>query len=402
MRPRPSRYAVCFLAAAACAQPAPFSAKFDPGSPATLYSEATGSGFEPGATAGVFYFSVRVPEEGNYKVTVTLGDSAAESDTTVKAELRRLMLERVRVAAGAAETRSFLVNVRTPRISTGGEVRLKDREKGNEAWAWDNRITLEFSGSHPAVRHIEVEKADHVPTVFIAGDSTSTDQPVEPYNSWGQMLTRFFQPTIAIANHGESGESLRSFIGERRLDKVLSAIRPGDYLFIQMGHNDQKEKGDGVGAFTTYKADLEHFVAAAREHGATPVLITPMNRLTYDDYGKIANSLGDYPEAVRRAAREQGVALIDLNAMSKPYYEALGPRDAHLAFAGNDTTHHSDFGSYELAKCVVEGIRRAKLPLTKYLVETPAFNPARPDPPAQFAVPLDPLPAASPRPRGQL
>lgn len=387
------RYAPWLLATvAAYAQPAPFSAKFDL-AVHTLYSEAAGYGLEPGATPTAFQFSMRVPEEGNYQVTVTLGDPAAESVTTVKAELRRLMLEQVRAAAGATETRSFLVNVRMPRISTGGEVTLKDREKTSEAWAWDNRITLEFSGSHPAARTVSVEKAGAVPTIFIAGDSTSTDQPVEPYNSWGQMITRFFQPTIAVANHGESGESLRSFLGAHRLDKVLSVIRPGDYLLIQMGHNDQKEKGEGVGAFTTYKADLEHFVAAARQHGATPVLITSVNRLTFDGAGKITNSLGDYPEAVRRVAREQKVALIDLNAMSKPFYEALGPRDAHLAFAGSDTTHHSDYGSYELAKCVVEGIRQAKLPLAKYLVETPPFEPAHPDPPAEFAIPLDPLPA---------
>ena len=394
---------VLFLLAAGAAQaqsPA-FTSKFDFGSgpavpgyakvqPTALYSDSVGYGFEANSTPSALFFSLHVPEEGNYRVTVTLGDAAAESVTTVKAELRRLMLECVRTAPGGSETRSFLVNVRTPKIPGGGEVRLKDREKGNEANAWDSRITLEFSGTHPSVRRIEVEKADNVPTIYIAGDSTSTDQPGEPFNSWGQMLPRFFQPTIAVANHGESGESLRGFMGEHRLDKVLSAIKPGDYLFIQMGHNDQKERGDGVGAFTTYKTDLKHFIAVARQHGATPVLVTPMNRLTFDDSGKITNSLGDYPEAVRQAAKEENAALIDLNAMSKPFYEALGPKDAHLAFAGSDTTHHSDYGSYELAKCIVEGIRQAKLPLVKYLVDTPPFDPAHPDPPAQFPVPLDP------------
>ena len=403
MRLRPPRSAAYFLAAvAACAQPAPFSTKFDPGPLTSLYSDSLGRGFEPGGSASAFAYSFRVPEEGNYKVIVTLGDPSAESTTTVKAELRRLMLEQVHVAAGGSETRSFLVNVRTPDISTGGEVRLKDREKTSEAWAWDNRITLEFTGAHPSVRRIAVEKAAAVPTIYIAGDSTSTDQPLEPYNSWGQMLTRFFRPTIAVANHGESGESLRGFLGEHRLDKVLSVIRPGDYLLIQMGHNDQKEKGEGVGAFTTYKTDLKHFVAVARDHGATPVVITSMNRLTFDAAGKVTNSLGDYPEAVRQVAREDHVALIDLNAMSKLFYEALGPRDAHLAFAGSDTTHHSDYGSYELAKCIVEGIRGAKLPLANYLVDTPAFDPAHPDPPGQFTVPLDPAPPAAPRPLGDV
>jgi lysophospholipase L1-like esterase len=384
-----------------------------------MYSDDLGYGFEPGAQLTAvhrgggdplrddfitsdtpFYFSVKVPEEGNYKVTVTLGDREAESVTTVKAELRRLMLERVRLAPGKFETQSFIVNVRAPHIAGGGEVRLKDREKTSEARAWDNRITLEFSDAHPAVCAVEIEKADAIPTIFIAGDSTSTDQPVEPYNSWGQMLTRFFKPDIAVANHGESGESLRGFIGELRLAKVMSVIKPGDYLFIQMGHNDQKEKGEGIGAFTSYETDLKKFIAEARRHDAIPVLVTSMNRLTFDDAGKITNSLGDYPEAVRQTAKEENVTLIDLNAMSKLFYEALGPTDAHLAFAGKDTTHHSDYGSYELAKCIVEGIRQSKLPLVKYLFDTPPFDPAHPDPFAKFDLPPDPL-ATAQRPYGQ-
>jgi lysophospholipase L1-like esterase len=346
------------------------------------------------------YLSVQVPEEGNYRVTVKLGDPAEPSVTTVKAELRRLMLENVRTEAGRFETRTFLVNIRRPQIPGGGEVRLKPRETESEAIAWDDRITLEFIGDRPAVAGITIEKADDVPTLYIAGDSTSTDQPVEPFNSWGQMLTRFFQPAIAIANHGESGESLRGFLGERRLAKIMSVIKPGDYLFIQMGHNDQKERGENIGAFTSFKADLERFVAEARAHGATPVLVTSMNRLTFDAAGQITNSLGDYPEAVRRVAREQNVALIDLNAMSKPLYEALGPRDAHLLFAGKDTTHHSDYGSYELARCIVEGIRKVNLPLAKLLVDTQPFDPAHPDPFGQFGIPAEP-PHDAQKPYGQ-
>jgi hypothetical protein len=126
-----------------------------------------------------------------------------------------------------------------------------------------------------------------------------------------------------------------------------------------------------------------------------------MNRLTFDVQGQITNSLGDYPEAVRQAGREEDVPVIDLNAMSKPFYEALGPAEAHKAFAGADTTHHSNYGSYELAKCVVEGIRERKLPLAKYLVEgLPRFDPAHPDPLASFAIPAEPRGAVQ-RPYGQ-
>jgi lysophospholipase L1-like esterase len=377
--------------------------------PSTRYTGELGYGFEGEAALRLsgdsitsdqppFYFSVKVPAEGNYKVTVTLGDPERESVTTVKAELRRLMLERVRTKAGQFETRTFIVNTRTPRIPGGSEVRLKDREKTSEAWAWDDKLTLEFTDAHPAVRGIEIEKVEHVPTLYIAGDSTSTDQPVEPFNSWGQMLTRFFQPDIAIANHGESGESLKGFLGERRWDKVISLIQTGDYVFIQMGHNDQKEKGEGVGAFTTYKADLKRFIAEARQHGATPVVITPVNRMSFEaGTGTIVSSLGDYPEAVRQAAKEEKVALIDLNAMSKPFYEALGPEQAHVAFAGNDKTHHSNYGSYELAKCIVEGIKENRLPIAKYLVELAKFDPAHPDSFEKFDVPAEPKgPAVKP------
>src|SRR5262249_39674200 len=115
------------------------------------------------------------------------------------------MLEAIRTPRGKFEKHSFIVNTRTPAISPGKEVRLKDREKTSEAWAWDNKLTLEFTGPHPAVSTIEIRKADNaIPTLYIAGDSTSTDQPREPFNSWGQMITRFFGPGIAIANHGES------------------------------------------------------------------------------------------------------------------------------------------------------------------------------------------------------
>jgi len=401
-----------FFVLALAAAPAGAQWKFDFGSgkaesgytrvaPAAAYSDDGGFGFEPASAAGgPVYFSVKVPEEGNYRVTVKLGDEKTETMTTIKAEIRRLMLVRVHTDPGKFETRQFLVNVRTPKIPGGTEVRLKDREKTTEAMAWDNKLTLEFTDTHPGVRTVSIEKDDKVPTIFLAGDSTSTDQPREPFSSWGQSLPVFFKPEVAVANHGESGESLRGFFGEKRVDKVMSVIRPGDYLFIQMGHNDQKDKGEGVGAFTTYKADLKRLGAMAKAKGAIPVFISPMARLSFGEDGKIVNTLGDYPEAVRQAAKEDGVALIDLNAMSVPFYEALGPVESHKAFAGKDTTHHSDYGSYELAKCIVQGIKDANLPIAKYLVPLPKFDPAHPDALDKFDVPAEPAPGAVQKPYG--
>ena len=206
------------------------------------------------------------------------------------------------------------------------------------------------------------------------------------------MLTRFFGPGVAVANHAESGESLRSSLGARRLDKVLSLIKPGDYLFIQYGHNDQKEKGEGVGAFTTYKADLKTFVVEARKRGATPVLVTSVNRRNFNEQGKVYSTLGDYPEAVRQVAGEENVALIDLNVMSKAFYEALGPQRSALAFKEGDGTHHSNYGAYELARCVVEGIKANNLGVAKFLAkDATAFDPGRPDPPENFKIPASPM-----------
>ncbi|HMY75452.1 MAG TPA: rhamnogalacturonan acetylesterase [Blastocatellia bacterium] len=360
--------------------------------PTTIYSADSGYGLEPGTGINgsqPFFFSVALPE-GNYKVTVTFGDAKAAGSTTVKAELRRLMLEKVDTAPGKSTTQSFIVNVRTPQLPLGGTVHLKDRERTSEWWAWDEKLTLEFNGAHPAVSKIEIAKAD-VPTVFLLGDSTVCDQPSEPYNSWGQMLTRFFKPEIAIANHAESGEALKSSFNARRLDKVLGLIKSGDYLFLQFGHNDMKEKGEGIGAFTSYKTDLKLFVTEARKLGATPVLVTSMHRRTFDAAGKITNSLGDYPEAVRQLAKEEDVALIDLHAMSKTLYEALGPEKSGALFKEGDGTHHSNYGSYELARCIVEGIKANKLGLAKFLVTTvSSFNPAKPDPFEMFNVPASP------------
>ncbi|HKX26446.1 MAG TPA: rhamnogalacturonan acetylesterase [Blastocatellia bacterium] len=398
---------------------APFKYDFGPGRvapgytqvlPETVYTRELGYGFEPGAAVkGVdrggkdairgdfvtgdqpFFFSMAVPE-GNYRVTITFGDSEGETATTVKAELRRLMLESVRTARGRFETRTITVNVRRPQIAGGGEVRLKERERTTEIWAWDEKLTLEFNGSHPTVCAIEIRRVEDLPTVYLLGDSTVCDQPREPYNSWGQMLPRFFKSGVAVANHAESGESLRSSLGAQRLKKVLSLMKPGDYLFIQYGHNDQKEKGEGVGAFTTYQNDLRNFVAEARRRGGIPVLVTSMNRRNFGPDGKVYSTLGDYPEAVRQVAKEERVPLIDLNPMSKALYEALGPEQSGLLFKSGDGTHHSNYGSYELAKCIVEGIKLNRLGLVKHLTgEGPAFDPKHPDPFESFQIPASPL-----------
>ncbi len=384
--------------------------------PETTFSSIRSYGFEPGATLTAtadaitstqpFYFSAAVPAEGNYLVTVTF---SAGTDATVKAELRRLMIERVVVPAGQTSvTRTFLVNTRTPTIAArpatatapaiaAGTVRLKaPRETTQEAWAWDHLVTLEFAGPHPAVSAISLSPAPTTtPTIFLLGDSTVCDQSKEPFNSWGQMFTRWFKPTVAIANHGESGETYRDSLGRRRLDKILSVMKPGDWLLMQFGHNDQKQiASKSGGPFTTYQAEIKKHVDAVRAHGGTPVLLSPMERRGFDAAGKVIPSLADYATAARQAAHELNVAFIDLNALSKPLYEALesrGPEFSRRAFAGQDNTHHNSYGSYQLSRLIVQSLRDQKLPLAAFVVDDfVPLDPTRPDDPAAFSVPASP------------
>ena len=367
--------------------------------PATIYSEERGYGFEPDSTveaverggldglrknfitgAGPFLFSVAVPE-GNYNVTILFGDAKGASTNTVKAESRRLMLPDVRTQPGEFATRTCTVNVRAPGISTGGAVRLKEREKA--CLHWDNKLTIEFNGARPCIAALEIERVTNAITVFLAGDSTVTDQPGEPWNSWGQMLTRFFKPGVAIANHAESGESLKSSLGARRFDKIFSAMRPGDYLFLQFGHNDMKDPASN--ALSSYQASLERLVDETRRRGATPVLVTSMERKA----GVEHDTLGEYPDTVRAVAKARTVALIELNAMSKVLYRALG---TNLDSAFHDGSHHNAYGSYELARCVVQQIRDNKPDLARWvLADVTAFHPSRPDSIETVRVPASPL-----------
>ncbi len=352
-----------------------------------LYSAAIGYGFEPGASIEAdasatsdqpFYFSVKLPE-GNYRVTVALGgDSAAI--TTVKAELRRLMLERVHTEASQTATRTFIVNLRTPKISGSNPVHLKPREQTTEMWDWDDKLTLEFNGIHPSVHFLKIDPVK-VSTVFLTGDSTVCDQPAEPWNSWGQMLPRFFKPDVAVANHAESGETVADSLRAQRFEKIFSLIQPGDYLFVQFGHNDMKNHA--TNALAIYQSDLKKIVAWTRALGGQPVLVTSMERKA----GVEHDTLAGYPDAVREVAHDEGCALIDLNQMSRVFYRALGP-DLDKAF--QDGTHHNNYGSYELAKCVITGIQQDHLPLAKDIADDFSFDPAHPDSVADFTMPASP------------
>ena len=380
--------------------------------PGTLYSPERGYGFEFSSdikaydnyvtSSKPFYFSVKL-SEGNYNVHVVLGDKNGTSITTIKAECRRLMVERIETKRGEYKTVDFTVHIRDSiiRSSSGNSVvRLKPRER--DYLHWDDKLTLEFNNAVPKLSELVIIKVENVPTVFLAGNSTVVDQAYEPWAAWGQMIPDFFLPgRIAIANYAESGETLKAFRAEKRLEKLWSMSKPGDYLLIEFAHNDQKPGSSHLDPFTTYKETLKEWIKEARARDMIPVLVTSVNRRTFDSSGHITNSLGDYPEAMRQTGKEESVAVIDLNAMSKTLYEALGPDNsikAFVHFAANsypnqpndvkDNTHFRPYGAYELAKCVVNGIKKNVPALAKFLKPNLApFDPTKPDDPMQWSLP---------------
>ena len=339
-----------------------------------------------------FTRNIEVPD-GNYKVTVVLGSKKKAGNTVVRAENRRLMVDEVATKKGQFKTVEFVVNKRTPEIEKGKRVKVKDREKNYNTW--DNAINLEFTGAAPAVKEVKIERDTTATTIFLCGNSTVVDQPYEPWASWGQMIPRWFGPEVAISNNAESGLTAGSFLGSYRLDKILTMMKKGDYVICEFGHNDQKEKMAGAGAWYNFSYNLKVFIDKVRAKGGNIIFVSPTQRRRFDDatHSKILETHGDYPDAMRAVAKREGVPVIELHDMTRTFFETLGYENSKKAlvhypantFPGQDkpladNTHFNPYGAYEIAKMVVMGMKQLNLPIVKYLrSDWKDFNPAQPD-----------------------
>lgn len=362
---------------------------------ADRYDDAKGYGYDlcpspDGKSRAPYFFSVAVPD-GNYHITAVIGSKRSAGETTLRGESRRLFFENVKTKKGELLPCSFTINKRNTHISDKEDVRIKPRERSK--LNWDDKLTLEFNGDAPQLTELIIDRVDNVPTVFLCGNSTVVDQDNEPWASWGQIVPRFFTDSICIANYAESGESANTFIAAGRLKKALTQMKPGDYIFMEFGHNDQKQKGPGKGAFYSFMTSLKTFVDEARARGAHPVLVTPTQRRSFDANGKIQDTHLDFPDAVRWLAEKENIPLIDLHAMTRTLYEALGVEESKRAFVHYpantypgqdkplaDNTHFNPYGAYQIAQCVIEGMKKAKLPIVNYLrADYKGYDPAHPD-----------------------
>jgi lysophospholipase L1-like esterase len=143
-------------------------------------------------------------------------------------------------------------------------------------------------------------------TIFLAGNLPSLIRLMNHGCMGTNVSTILIRGKIAVANYAESGgKRWKAFKGERRLEKIWSLAKPGDYLFIEFAHNDQKEGGNHLDPFTTYKQNLKEWITETKKRNMIPVLVTSMHRRRFDSTGHIINTLDDYPKAMLQTAKEE-------------------------------------------------------------------------------------------------
>ena len=291
-------------------------------------------------------------ENGTYQVELTLGGEQGAEIEQVLAFPGRRMLPRIQLAPGEKKVYRFALDVRF------------------------HRIQLLIEGRNPAMADCKMRKADELPTIFLLGDSTVCDQEQSPYHAgWGELLPVLFDENVNISNHARCGYSTQSFIREQLFVPVADRLKEGDLLLMQFAHNDQKSETDRYApAYGAFTHTLRYWANQTRACGAIPVLVTSQPRRRFDEQGKIVHTLGDYPDAMRKLAAEEGIALIDLNRKATKMLEAYGPEESKKLFAyvapgvsqifpeGNeDDTHFSYEGALRMAELVLEGMQELGL-----------------------------------------
>lgn len=221
------------------------------------------------------------------------------------------------------------------------------------------------------------------PRVFLVGDSTMANKPLDlPERGWGMALPQFFADPAIVHNHAVNGRSTKSFIAEGRWQQVVDELAAGDYVIIQFGHNDEKiEKPDvGTDAASTFRDNLRRFVRETRAKQATPILATPVCRRKFDAAGKLVDTHGAYPAAVRAVATEERVPLLELQQATAQWLERTGDEPskqffmwiepgqfAKLPAGSKDDTHFVEAGARHVAELAVAEMRELKLPLVREL-----------------------------------
>jgi len=219
--------------------------------------------------------------------------------------------------------------------------------------------------------------------IWLIGDSTMAAKQTKafPETGWGMPFTYFWDSTVVVDNRAVNGRSTRTFIEEKRWEPVMKEMNEGDYVFIQFGHNDEVPAKKSYVPETEFRNYLLSYAADVRKKKATPVLITPVARWSFDSTGRVQETHAVYAQIVRDVAKETNITLIDLDKTSQVLLQQMG-RDAsvylfnHLAPGEHpnypegkqDNTHFSELGARKMAELVLEDIRKLQPSLAQRII----------------------------------
>ena len=235
-------------------------------------------------------------------------------------------------------------------------------------------------------------------TIFSIGDSTMADYDINewsknnggknyPLRGWMMAMPQFVKKDVIIHNAAISGISSKSFRDEGAWQKVIDQVKPGDYVFIQFGHNDEKpDSASHTDARTSFRQNLINYVSETQSKGGNPVLFTSLVRRKFDANGKLVDTHGDYVTVVRELAAELKVPLIDLNKLMGDLVQQMGMEESKKLYlyidsglftklpeGKKDDTHLCEFGATKVAQLAVKEVKRLKLPLGSYLKVRPLY-----------------------------
>lgn len=294
-------------------------------------------------------FKANVPEPGNYKVTLSMNAAEEMEEVLIFTGCRRLAYKGI-IPAGTSFSRELIVNV-CDIIPRGQTVPHVNRS-----------VDITVMSKKPAISEIQIEECA-CPVVYIAGDSTVTDQSAEypyapgtSYCGWGQMLPAYFNGQIAVSNHAHSGLTTETFREEGHYKIVEQNIKPGDFFLIQFGHNDQKL--EHLQAKKGYRDNLIRYIREIREKEAYPVLITPLARNTWLVDGAYNDLLKEHAQACLDIGQTMEVPVLDLHRISMEFIKKTGLEDAKAYFYPGDYTHGNDYGGYLMGGFVAAEITR--------------------------------------------
>jgi lysophospholipase L1-like esterase len=223
-------------------------------------------------------------------------------------------------------------------------------------------------------------KSDTAFRIFLVGDSTMADKPLvdNPEHGWGQVFPMFFSRNVQIINYARNGRSTKSFLAEGLWKNVYEQLQPGDYVFIQFGHNDEKKEDTARFAAPRpdFKNNLRKFIFEARKKSAVPILLTPVTRRDFDTQEVFIGTHGEYPAVMKELALEEHVPLIDMFEKSKSMVSSLGDKRSKAYYLAGvkqhefrlwnkkrDNTHFTRKGAMLMASLAAAGIKELHLPL---------------------------------------